>query len=64
MTVHNNIARKDEEVEFLFLLPILMDLLLQKIGKKMGILDFFSKSFYVWKMTPVGLIFGPQIGPK
>ena len=33
VNVHNNIAQKDEEVEFLFLLLISMDLLLQKIEK-------------------------------
>ena len=41
-----------------------MDLLLQKIEKWefLRFLDIFSKSFYVWKMAPVGLIFRPQIG--
>ena len=65
VNVHNNIAQKDEQVEFLFLLLILMDLLLQKNRKNWEcseVLDIFSKSFYVWKMAPVGLIFRPQIG--
>ena len=68
VNVHNKIAPKDVEEEFAFFASNFNGSYITKIGKKKlefwRFLGIFSKSFCVWKMAPVGHIFGPQIGPK